>query len=131
MPCLSLKCVTLFLFPPVGIIISVKTVCLLNMHLLMVKWKKSTASSGKFFGPLPGIQKVSPFTYSILFLELLKFSGVASFYLRPELSQDIFCVCVCFSAETFRSGLISFIRFVPLANFFVPSQQSIEKDTLT
>lgn len=104
MPCLSLQCVTLFLFPPLGITISVKTVCLLNMHLLMVKWKKSTASSGTFFRPLPGIQKVSPFTYSILFLELIKFSRVASFYLRSELSQDIFfLLLLCFS----RNILIS------------------------
>jgi hypothetical protein len=37
---------------------------------------------------------------------IVKFSRVASFYLRSELTQDIF---YCVSAETFRSGLISFI----------------------
>ena len=128
-PCLSRQCVTLFLFPPLGITISVKTVYLLNMHLLTVKWKKSTASSGKFFRLLPGIQKVSPFTYSILFLELLNFSELQVFICGLNLAK-IFFFC-CASAETLLSGLISFIKVVLLANFFVPSQQSIEKDTLT
>ena len=107
LPYLSLQCVTLFLFPHLGITIYVKTVCLLNMHLLMVKWKKLTASSGKFCRSSPGIQKVSPFSYKILFYfqNCLNSQELQAFICGLNLAKAIF---FCVSVETFRSCLISY-----------------------
>lgn len=125
-PCLSLQCVTFFLFAPLGITISVKTVCLLNMHLLIVKWKKLTSSSGTFFKPLPGIQRVSPFIYNILFSELLKFSEFQVFICGLNIAKDIFLLCFSRNIQFLLN-----INYQICTIAYMPSQQSTENDTLT
>jgi hypothetical protein len=69
----------------------------------------------KFFGLLPGIQEVSYFTYSTLYLVLHEFLQLQScFIVFLDLDKRYFLLCF---SRNIQILLNSFIRFAPLAQF--------------